>query len=386
MQRNWRPSKLEMNLHRFWCTYARMWRFLVEQRGVQQLAEVKRQYLLDYVDQRLGAGYAVSGVTADMRYFQSFLHFLQEEAYSVPHSLLRIPPLKQPDSLPRYLTDEQVKSLLGEIERSVREASLPSRRRLALLDRVAFYLLWQTGMRVGEVEELRLEDLDFPQKRLSVRDGKGRKDRTVYLTQTAVRVLQAYLGVRGEGSSDHVFLYRHASPSKDLIRSRLKTIGKRVGIKVYPHRLRHTCATQLLNAGCRVTSIQRFLGHKKLNTTMIYARAHDQNVADDYFAAMQKVEQRLEIVPTQEKNNENVKVQSVSCTSEQRTKLLEFADQLAQPELCKDERLSIATQLLMLFGVVQEQIPPEEDTWSSHSLFSLSNVPLTSVASPANST
>ena len=47
--------------------------------------------------------------------------------------------------------------------------------------------------------------------------------------------------------------------------------------------------TQLLNAGCRVTSIRRFLRHKKLNTTMIYARAHDQTVADDYFAAMQRV-------------------------------------------------------------------------------------------------
>lgn len=50
-----------------------------------------------------------------------------------------------------------------------------------------------------------------------------------------------------------------------------------------------------MNAGCRITSIQRFLGHKKLNTTMIYARAHDQNVAEDYFVAMQKVEQKLDI-------------------------------------------------------------------------------------------
>jgi site-specific recombinase XerD len=77
----------------------------------------------------------------------------------------------------------------------------------------------------------------------------------------------------------------------------MQIAGEAVGVKVYPHRLRHTCATQLLNAGCRVTSIQKFLGHKKLNTTMIYAKAHDQTVADDYYAAMGRIEQRLEIVP-----------------------------------------------------------------------------------------
>jgi hypothetical protein len=77
-----------------------------------------------------------------------------------------------------------------------------------------------------------------------------------------------------------------------------------VGVKVHPHRLRHTCATQLLNAGCRVTSIQRFLGHNKLNTTMIYARAHDKEVAQDYFKAMESVERRMEI-PSGEFNEFN---------------------------------------------------------------------------------
>jgi site-specific recombinase XerD len=133
----------------------------------------------------------------------------------------------------------------------------------------------------------------------------------VYLTETAIHALQEYLAVRGEGSGDHVFLYRNAPLKRDLLRDRLKRVGRHVGVKVFPHHLRHTCATQLLNAGCRVTSIQRFLGHKKLSSTMIYARAHDQTVAEDYFAAMERVEQRLEIVPEskQETKDEVVKVQ-----------------------------------------------------------------------------
>jgi site-specific recombinase XerD len=71
--------------------------------------------------------------------------------------------------------------------------------------------------------------------------------------------------------------------------------GKRTGVKVTPHRLRHTCATQLLNAGCRITSIQKLLGHLCISTTMIYAKIHDQSVSDDYYKAMDRIEQRLSI-------------------------------------------------------------------------------------------
>jgi site-specific recombinase XerD len=273
LQKNWRTARIDLNLRSFWSKYGRIWRFFCQEHGVQRLADLKRAHILDYVDKSLAAGYSIASVNAQIHLLRSFLLFLQEEGYSVPQSLLRIPSLKPPDSLPKYLTDEQVKKLRQEIERELQEAQSASQRRLALLDRAAFCLLWQGGLRLGEVEELRLEDLDFPGRRLNVRNGKGLKDRTVYLTPGVMLALKEYLALRGEGSSDHVLLYRNAPLSKDLIRSRLKTIGARIGVKVYPHRLRHTCATQLLNAGCRVTSIQAFLGHKKLNTTMIYARA-----------------------------------------------------------------------------------------------------------------
>jgi len=364
MQRNWREARVEQNIRRFWSGYLRMWRFLCEQRGVKQLADVKRQFMLEYMDARLDAGYSVSGVNADLRYFHTFMLFLQAEGYSVPQSLLRIPGLKPPDPLPKYLTDEQVKQLRDEIERGVLEAQLGSRRRLALLIRAAFYLLWQGGLRLGEVEELRLEDLDFPAKRLSVRDGKGRKDRTVYLTETAIHALQAYLAVRGAGSGDHVFLYRNAPLKKDIVRDQLKYAGERVGVKVYPHRLRHTCATQLLNAGCRITSIQRFLGHKELSTTMVYARVHDQTVAEDYFAAMGRVEQRLEIapIPKQEPqpNYEVVNVQGILVEPKPYTQVLLWVERLALPKLSEQERLEIAENLKRALSLcyVSQLSPP----------------------------
>lgn len=356
-QKYWRTARIDDNIRNFWNKHGRIWRFLCLERGVRELKDLKRQHILDFVDHSLEAGYSVATVNAHVRYLHAFLLFLQEEGYTVPQALLRIPNLKVPDRLPKYLTDEQVKKLRDEIEQGVQEALSAHVRRLVLLDRATFYLLWQGGMRLSEVEELRLEDLDLPGRRLSVRNGKGLKDRSVYLTDTTLLALQSYLAVRGEGASDHVFLYRNAPLSKDFIRSRLKTTGKRVGVKVYPHRLRHTCATQLLNTGCRITSIQAFLGHKKLNTTMIYARAHDQTAAEDYFAAMSRIEQRLEIAPVAEPEP---KTEYEVVKVPEQAQILTWIDLLALPELCQQERVEIAASLkyALFQGLARQHAPP----------------------------
>lgn len=83
---------------------------------------------------------------------------------------------------------------------------------------------------------------------------------------------------------------RHAALKKDLLRSRIKALGQQAGVAVTPHQLRHTFATQLLNAGCRITSIQHLLGHRDLSSTLVYARVHDHTLAADYFEAMWRVE------------------------------------------------------------------------------------------------
>jgi hypothetical protein len=161
--------------------------------------------------------------------------------------------------------------------------------------------------------------------------------------------------VRGQGPTDHVFLYRNEALKKDLARSHIKDAGERVGVKVYPHRLRHTTATQLLNAGCPVTSIQKFLGHKKLNTTMVYARAYDKTVEADYYAAMGRIEQRLELV------RQPAETQGLVGENE-RGQLRALAEQLFTPELSFEMRLEIAAQMCGLLDGSQatrvDWIPP----------------------------
>lgn len=338
-QRNWRPARLQENIRRFWSGHLRVWRFLVDEKGVRELREVKRQMLFDFMDMRLALGKAVTGINAEVRVFHTFLLFLREQGVAVPQALLNLPGLTPPERLPRFLTDDQVRLLRDDLETRVTQAQNAAHKRDALLDRAAFYLLWQGGLRVGEVEELRLEDLDFGQRKVMVRQSKGLKDRAVYLTHTALAALQAYLERRGPGPTDHVFFYRNQPLCKGLLHARMKAAGLRVGVHVYPHRLRHTCATQLLNAGCRVTSLQKFLGHKSLQTTMGYAKVHDRTVADDYFAAMEVVEQRLDVSPPEEETPVE------PMTEPERQVLLVIADQLAEPELSQELRLVLAAQI-----------------------------------------
>ncbi|MCP4286618.1 MAG: site-specific integrase, partial [Gammaproteobacteria bacterium] len=211
------------------------------------------------------------------------------------------------------------------------------RLRDALLDRAAFYLMWQGGLRLGEVHALCLEDVDLAGCRLTIRDGKGRKDRTIYLTDRVVTSVQAYLELRGISTYDQVFLYRHRPLKKDLVPARLKAAGQRVGVKVSSHRLRHTYATQLLNAGCPVTSIQKLLGHRDLNMTMVYARVHNRTVADDYYAAMKWIEQGLNLAGSVADESQG--------NQPDRNDLLDLTDQLAEPDLTQETRLALVAQL-----------------------------------------
>jgi site-specific recombinase XerD len=333
MQSHWRAARRDQQIIRFWNGHTRVWHWLLARHSINALTDLKRQYLFDYADARLTEGYAASTINNDLRNFRAFLLFLQDQDYRVPQALLRVPCLKEPERLPRYLTDEQVRQVRDEVERHLQEARFPAQRRDALLDRAAFYLMWHSGLRLGEVEELRLDDLDLLGKKLMIRRGKGQKDRAVYLTTTAVRAVQAYLAVRGEGLSDHLFLYRHRAVSKDLIGARVRAAGKRAGVQVTPHQLRHTCATQLLNAGCRVTSIQKLLGHRSLDTTMIYARVHDRSLADDYYAAMERIEQALNVSG------------EADAPDAKHTQVLELVNRLAEPQLDIEQRLALVAQL-----------------------------------------
>jgi site-specific recombinase XerD len=132
---------------RFWNAHTALWRWLCERYRITSPLEVKRQHLLDYIDHCLVAGYAPSTINDHLCSFHAFLLYLQEQDFCIPQALLRISFLKEPDRLPRFLTDEQVRKLRDDFEQRVTAARSAAQQRDALLDRAAFYLMWHGGLR-----------------------------------------------------------------------------------------------------------------------------------------------------------------------------------------------------------------------------------------------
>ena len=291
----WRPERVRANSIHFYSQHTIMWAFFSTDCAVKVVQDLRLEHVMRYIKNRLDAGYSASTVNSHLSSLRPFLSFLREDGLEIHPSLENIQRLKQAERLPRYLSSEQVRCLREEIEGAVTRTIHTIENYDALLIRAVFYLLWQGGLRVGEVEELRFSDFYISTanhlKRLIVRDSKWRKGRAVYITDVSLDALHAYLRARGVEKPDSYVFIRNGLPlKKNFLCTRLKRAGKQVDVNVSPHRLRHTFATQLLNVGCAVTSIQKLLGHTNLNTTMTYARAFDQTVMLDYFRSVDVIE------------------------------------------------------------------------------------------------
>ncbi len=191
--------------------------------------------------------------------------------------------LRLPRPLPKHLRDEQVATLFKRIDDT--------------RDRAMFMLMLRCGLRVEEVSRLTADAIDYRSRQLYVFNGKGSKDRVVYLSEDALRALQAYMQKRKFSKEKKVFLVqkgplRGKPISVRGIQKRIEYYAQKTGIQVSCHHLRHTMATQLLNADAALVTIQDILGHSKITTTQCYCRVSNLKVQRDYYKAINVVLQR----------------------------------------------------------------------------------------------
>lgn len=159
-------------------------------------------------------------------------------------------------------------------------------------DRAMFILMLRCGLRIAEVANLNLNDLylDESPPRLVV-NGKGLRERASYLSPQAEAALHNYLAERPEATSDFVFLsYQLDGLSTTAIHKRLMRYRERSGVSLTAHRLRHSFANDMIEADVPVTTIQKLLGHRWLESTQTYVQANDKQVKEDFYAACQKLE------------------------------------------------------------------------------------------------
>lgn len=236
-----------------------------------------------FVNQQVERGLQASTINRRLAAVTSLYIFLAEEEPTLvcpvlPHRHT----LRERQALPRPVPAADLSRFFTVIE---------DRR-----DRAMFMLMLRCGLRIGEVAELRLTDLYLAeqQPRLVVH-GKGSCNRSVYLSPQAEGTLRGYLAQRPALPSDFVFLsYQGEGLSTTAIHKRLMVYREKAGVSFTAHQLRHTFANDLLCADVPVTTIQKLLGHRWLETTQIYVAANDSQVRQDFIAAMTRVQGEME--------------------------------------------------------------------------------------------
>jgi len=282
-QRNW-PAKSVKRSTSLLCRHlTAMIQYLNEEGSCQGWTDWSVRLIEAYIDDKLRYGWAPATVNVDLSLFRSFCWFAIDEGYPVPHILTRIKRLDIPKRLPRPLTDEQVERLEACIQEAISQAEREFHRKVAIRDLACLYLMWHCGLRVSEVSSLLVSDVDLSGRKLFIQHSKEGKDRMLYISQTTAESIREHLANRRRPDSPYLFAGRHGPLTARNIRDRLRVHGERCDVPVTPHRLRHTFASQMLAAGMSILSLQRYLGHEDLNTTLIYAEVSDPMLQKDYY-------------------------------------------------------------------------------------------------------
>ncbi|PAV40164.1 integrase [Megasphaera sp. ASD88] len=225
--------------------------------------ELLREYLQAY-QQRNGC----SKVTVDnvRRNLSSFFSWLEEEDYILKSPIRRIHKIRTKKPVKEVISDENME-LLRDNCKEIRD--------LAMID-----LLYSTGMRVGELVRLNIDDLNLEERECVVY-GKGDKERKVYFDARTKLHLQDYIASRRD-SNPALFVSLDAPYDRLQISGveiRLRTLGRRLNLhKIHPHKFRRTMATRAIDKGMPIEQVQKLLGHQQIDTTMQYAMVNQSNV------------------------------------------------------------------------------------------------------------
>ena len=248
------------------------------------IEQVTHKMVLSFMDHLLDKRLKPKTINCYLNSIRGFYEYLiEEEQFPTSHPVKRGYSLRFSRPLPRYLRDEDVPRLFNVIS---------SKR-----DRAMFMLMLRCGLRVEEVSKLTMAALDLPRSQLFVYEGKGVKDRVVYLSNDAYKILVQYLKARPSSRAKRVFLIEKGRfKGKPIqvrgIQHRMQHYAQIAGLKVSCHQLRHTMATQLLNADADLVTIQDLLGHTRIKTTQRYCQVSNLKVQRDYHKAIERVMHR----------------------------------------------------------------------------------------------
>lgn len=192
------------------------------------------------------------------------ISFFFREILNKPFSFEDIPIKKKEKQLPKVISKEKIKGMIDLTEN--------------IKHKLIIKFLYSSGLRLQELIDLKRKDIDFERGVLNVRKGKGKKDRVTLISESLKLNLLKYYS-NTQFKTEYIFEGRNGKYTKKSVQKVLDNSGKRVGVKVTPHMLRHSFATHLLEQGTDIRHIQKLLGHSDLKTTEIYTHVSTKDLS-----------------------------------------------------------------------------------------------------------
>lgn len=247
----------------------------------QTIYSITHQDISSFVENEQVRGLKTESIIHHLEALYAFIAFLVEQEvlpYAIRQHKIK---LKKPESLPRAMPSGDIQRLLATISN--------------ILDRAIILLLLRTGMRIGELLEVKLSDIIFPERKILIYRGeKNYQGRVVYYSEDAECALQNWQQSR-ETNSEYLFPGGAGRPlsystARRMMHKNLQ-YANLTGRGYSLHSLRHTFATDMLNAGMRIEVLQHLLGHQEIGITMRYAKLADRTREQEYFKAMDRIKQ-----------------------------------------------------------------------------------------------
>ena len=259
--------------------------FIIEKKIVMDILHLeKKKHAEHFVSYLMNKGLTSKSVTRKISSIRTFYSFLLENNLVKTNPFVDLQSPKVEKRLPNIIDDETINMMLSICDKN---------KPLGIRNYLIIDLLYSLGLRVSELCNLKINDLDFFNMSVLVKSGKGSKDRYLVMHEALANELKDYItharnrllaGSQNEDNRNLLINYKGTSLTPRGVRKILNTIMDKTGetYKITPHMLRHSCATVLLNGGMDLRSVQEILGHSMLSTTQIYTDIAIDDIKDKY--------------------------------------------------------------------------------------------------------
>lgn len=253
--------------------------FLVDS-SIKDYCRLKKEQVLNFL-KYLHVDQSESSVARILSTLRSFYKFLVREGICGKNPWVQISNPKKPKKMLEVLSIDEVERFLD---------SIPSSTKLELRDKAMFELIYSCGLRVSELVNLRLQDIDFDQELIRF-IGKGDKERITPIGKNGLLHLKKYIRtsrykIEREKKSDYVFLNKYGNKlTRQGFWKILKKYAGRIDLdrNIYPHIFRHSFATHMIQQGADLKTVQELLGHSSISTTEIYTTLNKSYIKEAYF-------------------------------------------------------------------------------------------------------